>query len=127
MFWNNFYNICKAKGTTPNAVCKKLELSNAIATHWKSGTMPKADVLVKIAELLECSTDYLLGLTDNPDASVKNSKVIGRNSSETATVNIDKQNNDNAMIEIETIISKLTGASRYRAIADVLEVLEKYA
>lgn len=125
MFWNNFYNICQAKGTTPNAVCKKLELSNAIATHWKNGTMPKADVLVKIAELLECSTDYLLGLTDNPNTSVKNSAVIGHNSSETTTLNI--KNNDNAIVEIETIISKLTGASRYRAIADVLEVLEKYA
>ncbi|MCM1315104.1 MAG: helix-turn-helix domain-containing protein [Alistipes senegalensis] len=127
MFWNNFYNICQAKGTTPNAVCKKLELSNAIATHWKNGTMPKADVLVKIAELLECSTDYLLGLTDNPDASVKNRMVIGHNSSRIATVNSDAQSNDNAIVEIETIISRLTGASRYRAIADVLEVLEKYA
>lgn len=127
MFWNNFYSICKMKGTTPNAICKEIGLSNSVATNWKNGTMPKADVLVKIAELLECSTDYLLGLTDNPDASVKNSKVIGRDSSEIAIVNSGTQNNDNAMVEIETIISKLTGASRYRAIADVLEVLEKYA
>ncbi|MDE6500716.1 MAG: helix-turn-helix domain-containing protein [Ruminococcus sp.] len=122
MFWNNFYNICQAKGTTPNAVCKKLELSNAIATHWKNGTMPKADVLIKISELLECSTDYLLGLTDNPNSCIKNSMIIEHN-----TANCDTQSNDNAMVEIETIISRLTGASRYRAIADVLEVLEKYA
>lgn len=65
MFWDNFYNICKAKGTTPNAICKEIGLSNSVATNWKNGTMPKADVLLKIAELLNCSTDYLLGHSNN--------------------------------------------------------------
>lgn len=112
MFWDNFYNICKAKGTTPNAICKEVGLSNSVATNWKNGTMPKADVLLKISELLDCSTDYLLGRTDESDTVISENKSLS---------------NDSGLAEIETIISKLSGASRYRAIADVLEVLEKYA
>ena len=30
-------------------------------------SMPKADNLAKIADYLDCSVDYLLGRTDNPD------------------------------------------------------------
>lgn len=61
MFWNIFYDLCKSKGTSPTAVCLEIGLSNAAATGWKNGTLPKADVLVKIANHLGCSVDYLLG------------------------------------------------------------------
>ncbi len=71
MFWDIFYALCVEKGTTPNAVCKKLNLSNATATHWKNGTMPKGDVLSSIADYLDCSVDYLLGRTDEPHMMAK--------------------------------------------------------
>lgn len=61
MFWESFYALCKSKGTSPNAVCKEIGLSNAAATGWKNGTLPKADILVKIADHLECSIDALCG------------------------------------------------------------------
>lgn len=60
MFWNRFFDECNKKGTSPNAVCKEIGLSNATATGWKNGTLPKADVLVKIAKHLGVSVDYLL-------------------------------------------------------------------
>lgn len=61
MFWDTFYSECKNKGTSPNAVCASLGLSNATATGWKNGTQPKADVLIKIADFLGVSVDFLLG------------------------------------------------------------------
>jgi len=64
MFWDIFYNLCSINNTTPNAVCKELNLSNATATHWKNGTMPKGDALSQIADYFNCSVDYLLGRTD---------------------------------------------------------------
>lgn len=64
VFWQVFYSECKKQGTSPNAVCKAIGLSNATATGWKNGTLPKADVLVKIADVLHVSVDYLLGRTD---------------------------------------------------------------
>ena len=61
MFWEVFYNECQKQGTSPNAVCKAIGLSNAAATGWKNGTLPKADVLANIADYLNVSVDYLLG------------------------------------------------------------------
>lgn len=66
MFWDTFFDECNKKGTTPNAVCKAIGLSNATATGWKNGTQPKADILVKIAEYLDVSVDYLLGHEKTP-------------------------------------------------------------
>ncbi len=40
---------------------------NALSTMTSRGSMPKADNLAKIADYLNCSIDYLLGRTDNPD------------------------------------------------------------
>lgn len=72
MFWDIFYSECEKQGTSPNAVCKAIGLSNAIATHWKDGTQPKADVLVKIADFLNVSVDYLLGREpQNPPITIE--------------------------------------------------------
>ena len=77
MFWNTFFDECNKKGTSPNAVCKAIGLSNATSTGWKNGTMPKADVLVKIAEHLDVSVDYLLGVQKKsvPDDEVRNALI----------------------------------------------------
>jgi len=40
---------------------------NAISTMIYRNSMPKADNLAKIADYLNCSVDYLLGRTDNPE------------------------------------------------------------
>ena len=118
--YERLQELCKQRGTTITAVCEKVTGNKGNLRTWKKDYM-RSDWLDKVASLLETSTDYILGRTDNPDNSMNN------NISGTDTVNSDIQSNTNAILEIETIISKLTGASRYRAIADVLEVLEKYS
>lgn len=77
MFWDNFQRICQEKGESPNGVCREIGLSNAVATHWKNGTQPKADVLVKIAEYLDVSVDYLLGIQKKsaPDDEVRSAVI----------------------------------------------------
>ena len=40
---------------------------NVMTTYRKS--FPKADNLAKIADVLDCSVDYLLGRTDNPQVN----------------------------------------------------------
>lgn len=100
---------------------------NTITVSANSKTGLSAKILSDVAKFLGCSVDYLLGETDNPNISMKNSMTIENSSNKIDTANGDIQSSDNAIVEIETIISKLKGASRYRAIADVLEVLEKYA
>jgi transcriptional regulator with XRE-family HTH domain len=63
-FWERFYNLCIEKETKPNPVCKELGFSNSASTHWKSGQLPGATSLKKIADYFEVTVDYLLGKTD---------------------------------------------------------------
>ena len=68
MFWQRFYNLCISKGTKPNPVAQKVGISSATITQWKQGAIPAGDNLAKIADYLDCSVDYLLGRTVNPQS-----------------------------------------------------------
>lgn len=70
MFWKRFYNLCLEKGTKPNPVGKEIGISSGIITKWKNeSTLPNGETLIKIADYLGCSVDYLLGRTDNPEVN----------------------------------------------------------
>ncbi len=68
MFFERLYLLCENKGINPNTVAKAIGVSTAIATKWKNGTIPNGETLTKIADYLDCSVDYLLGRTDNPES-----------------------------------------------------------
>ena len=44
---------------------------NAISSMLSGGSTPKSENLAKIADYLDCSIDYLMGRTDNPDSHKK--------------------------------------------------------
>lgn len=67
-FFERLYLLCENKGIKPNTVAKAIGVSTAIATKWKNGTIPNGETLTKIADYLDCSVDYLLGRTDNPES-----------------------------------------------------------
>lgn len=61
--------ILKNKNISQKTMLKDCELNkNIISTMLSRGSMPKADNLAKIADYLDCSVDYLLGRTDNPQS-----------------------------------------------------------
>lgn len=45
-----------------------LELGSNSMSSWYHGKKISADSLARIADYLDCSVDYLLGRTDNPEA-----------------------------------------------------------
>lgn len=68
MFWQRFYDLCVEAGSKPNPVGKKVGISSSTITQWKQGAIPAGDSLEKISDELDCSVDYLLGRTDNPQS-----------------------------------------------------------
>ncbi len=68
-FWERLYDMCARKGCKPNTVAKAIGLSSATATKWKNGSIPNGEALARIADELNCSVDYLLGRTDNPEVN----------------------------------------------------------
>lgn len=66
MFWEFFCDLCTSIGKKPNTVCRELGFSNATATHWKNGSTPNGEALIKLSQYLGVSTDWLLGLAEYP-------------------------------------------------------------
>ncbi len=67
-FWERFYNLCIQQGVKPNRLGKEIGVSSGTISKWKNeDTIPNGETLIKIADYLGCSTDYLLGRTDNPE------------------------------------------------------------
>jgi len=60
MFYDNFNNICKAKGTTLTGVLKALGKSTGSTGTWREGKYPKLDTVMEMAEYLGVSLDELV-------------------------------------------------------------------
>ncbi len=96
---------------------------NAISQAAKSQDGMKARNLFAIAEVLNCSVDYLLGRTDNPTVSGNN--ISNVKTTITGTQANVIQETDTDLYEIKAILSKLSNSKRHRAIADVIDLLEE--
>lgn len=66
MFFERLQSLCIRHNTDVSSVLKELGLSTSKGTAWRSGSIPKGDVLLKLANYFHVSTDYLLGNTDDP-------------------------------------------------------------
>ena len=66
-FYDRLQILCKRDGLSISRLTTNiLGLSSGIATQWKNGVIPSASIIVSIAEHFHVSTDYILGLTDEP-------------------------------------------------------------
>lgn len=64
----------KTKNIPIKILLQEVGLGFNTMSNMKS-SMPKADNLAKIADYLNCSVDYLLGRTDNPEINKSNEKT----------------------------------------------------
>ena len=75
------------KGLLGKDFAKIMSVEPATVTNWEKGNrFPKDDVLVKIADYFDCSTDYLLGRTEDKLAKV----YSGTLHNQTIEIEIDK-------------------------------------
>lgn len=67
MFYDRLKNVCDLRNVALNTVVRATLPSNGVVENWKKGGSPRADAVLKIAKYLNVSSDYLLGLVDDPD------------------------------------------------------------
>lgn len=73
MFYENVSSLCKQRGIKITTLSRTLGLSSSAPSYWRSGSVPKASTLQKIAEYFDVSTDYLLyGDTKEAGNSISN-------------------------------------------------------
>lgn len=67
MFYDVYCALCAQKNLTPSGAAAKIGFNRASVTVWKTkGSAPRQELLVKIADYFEVSTDYLLGKEKTP-------------------------------------------------------------
>ena len=59
----------KSKGKQLKEMLLELDLNKNTLSNMYKGSMLKGDSLARIADYLDCSVDYLLGRTDNPEVN----------------------------------------------------------
>lgn len=64
MNYDAFKQKCKEKGYSASRLVTELGISKSNITNWKNGGNPSYDILIKMAQTLECSVGYLLGTED---------------------------------------------------------------
>lgn len=59
------FALLEEKGLTTTKAAKEIGISKCCFTDWKKGrSKPSAESIIKLAELFEVSTDFLLGCSD---------------------------------------------------------------
>lgn len=77
MFYQMLKKACKNAGTTVTATLKAIGIGTANGTYWKNGSMPTSDILIKLSEFLNVSTDYLLfGKENNLPLTSEQMKIL---------------------------------------------------
>lgn len=62
--------LAKTKKITIGQMLSDCDISkNTLSTMQSGGYLPRVENLAKIADYLDCSVDYLLGRTDNPEVN----------------------------------------------------------
>lgn len=59
----------KTQGIAIKDMLIELELGSNTISHMRHGRAIASDSLARIADYLDCSVDYLLGRTDNPEVN----------------------------------------------------------
>ena len=72
MFFDNLKSLCKINNIKITPLLEKLNISKSAIARWRNGVLPNGETLIKIANYFNCSIDYLVGRTDNPNFSEEN-------------------------------------------------------
>lgn len=67
-FLEKLYKLMETQDISKNALCKKLKINGNSFVNWENrGTLPSTDVIIKLANYFDVTSDYLLDLDDEPN------------------------------------------------------------
>lgn len=105
---DNLKEIRKRKNLTQVRLSIDMEVSQELISQYEKGvSLPTVSNLIKLANFFNCSTDYLLGLTNNPK------KIISLTQSEIENQcfldkyhSLPKENQEHLLNYLDFLISK---------------------
>ncbi len=131
MFFEQLKKACQMRNTSVTAVTLQLNISKSNVTNWKNGTIPNGDVVIRLSELLDVTTDFLLKGTD--EQSVFNNTISNSNNVEVNSIknentynNAEKNELSEITQELINIFENLPYKERIKLMGIVYDFEEKY-
>ena len=120
----NIKTLAKSKDIQLKTMLQELALNKNVLSSLYNGSMIKADSLAKIADYLECSVDYLLGRTDNPNItnSISNTNTTV-NGTQANVINSNNYNQETVAEQTDELTAELVKAFRTLSFRDRLDVI----
>lgn len=124
---NNLFLLIENQGLSASKVSAETGISTGNISDWKKGrSMPTAQKLDILAEYFNCSVDYLLGRTDNPqiagDIHISSDNGSVSNIGDNANITVSGNNDvDKTTKEFTAIFSSLDLEDRF----EVMQLLMK--
>ena len=69
MFWDKYVALCNKVKKSPNAVAKEIGISSGAVSGWKTGNVPQAAKLLKIADYFGVPVSYFSEETPETEKS----------------------------------------------------------
>ena len=122
--------LCKSRGTSVSKMLSECGIRKSLIYDLeKRDWTPSISVAEQIANYFDCSVDYLLGRTDNPNVSgnniIQSSNVINGNNGSHSPLTVAEPEKENNCKEIEALLEKMPRSKQLRAIADIIDLLEE--
>lgn len=105
---DNLFKMISEKGITQSKLAENTSISTGNISDWKKGkSMPSAVKLDELATYFDCSVDYLLGRTENPNLSSINDSNNGIINNNSSVNNSNQTIGSNSLITDETAVQLL--------------------
>lgn len=130
--YNRIRDMVKRTGISIKKLNEECSLSeNAISSASKSQDGMKARNLYAISNCLDCSVDFLLGRTDNPQAHksaggglVNNAPIKGDYNMNAGNINVNTSSSASYQDELNSLYSKLTLIQQAKLLSLVSDVVD---
>lgn len=120
---DNLFKMISEKGITQSKLAENTSISTGNISDWKKGkSMPSAIKLDELATYFNCSVDYLLGRTDNPNG-YNNNQIHNSNNvafGENSSVSINNG-------EIEKEICNILNGLNLRERSELLTMIYQFS
>lgn len=120
LFSDRLKNLREEKKILAKELASSLNVEPATITNWEKGKrFPREDMLIEIADFFDCTTDYLLGRTDNRSSII----YFGELDNQPVEIEVDKdypydltpQDVENILKQLDSVglnVEKLIETSR---------------
>lgn len=128
MFYNQLEKLCKKNNITVTSLLKTLNLSTSKGTAWKSGSIPKYDILKSIAEYFEVSVSYLFEEeNEQNDFSNRQTNYGNVKGDYTATMNVGNNTTqyDETTNQVAQAFQGLSLKDKIKVMSLITELCEK--